>query len=316
MAMSGIRSPHGREASRRDFLAGAAALACCAAAPRSALAQSAPHTFKVGAIEITVISDGLMSLPLSFVLPRMDEGVVSHLLASRGQPAGVTAQVNVLVMKMGDRLVLVDTGGTKDFMPTIGSFAARFEAAGFKAEDVTDVVLTHAHPDHLWGAIDDLDESRFSKARIHMSAVERDFWLKDGLAESMPEGLKGMAAGTQRRLKIIESQIAAARPGTEILPGISLVDTAGHTPGHSSVLMNSGGQSLLVGGDALSSPVISFEKPDWPWGADFDADKGIATRKSLLDRLATDRTALFGYHLPWPGLGRVERKDNAYRLVV
>ena len=81
------------------------------------------------------------------------------------------------------------------------------------------------------------------------------------------------------------------------------------------MLVSSNGQSLLVGGDALPHSIVSFERPDWPWGADLDPDKGIATRKSLLDRLAGDRTPLLGYHLPWPGLGRVERKDNAYRFV-
>lgn len=309
-------SPLSHTLSRRGFVAGLAAAATAPVLSRPALAQAAPHVFKVGEVEITVISDGTMSLPLSFVLPKTDAKTAGDLLAARGQSPDLVAQVNVLVLKTAGKLVLVDTGGTKDFMPTIGGFADRFEAAGFKPDDVTDVVLTHAHPDHLWGAIDALDEPRFAKARVHMSIVERDFWIKDGLAESMPDALKGMTAGTYRRLKIIESQIAAAKPGAEILPGISLVATPGHTPGHCSVFINSGSQSLLVGGDALSSPIISFEKPDWAWGADYDATQGAATRKVLLDRLAADRTPLLGYHLPWPGLGRVERKDLAYRFVM
>lgn len=310
------REPRRFEMSRRGLLRGAGAVALSAAAPVAAWAQATPHTFKVGAIDVTVISDGLMNLPLSFVLPATSPDAATAFLASRGQSPALTAQVNVLVLRSANRLMLIDTGGTPDFMPGLGSFADRFEAAGFKPDDVTDVILTHAHPDHLWGAVDALDEPRYAKARIHMSVAERDFWIKDGLADSMPEALKGMTAGTQRRLKIVESLIAGVKPEVEFLPGISLVDTPGHTPGHCSVLVASGGQSLLVGGDALSNPLISFEKPDWAWGADHDVDRGIATRKRLLDRLATDRTPLLGYHLPWPGLGRVERKDNAYRFAV
>jgi glyoxylase-like metal-dependent hydrolase (beta-lactamase superfamily II) len=310
-ASVGSRSP----ISRRAFLQAGTAAVCAPLMPYAALGQSAPHSFKVGAVEGTVISDGLMSLPLAFVLPQVDEKSAAELLASRGLSATLAAQVNVAVLRTTDRLVLIDAGGSKDFMSTVGDFADRFEAAGFKADDVTDVVLTHAHPDHLWGAIDALDEPRFAKARIHMSAVERDFWMKQGLAESMPDALKGATAGSQRRLKMLESQILAVKAGMEILPGLALVDTAGHTPGHCSVLVSSNGQSLLVGGDALSNSIVSFERPEWPWGADLDPDKGIATRKSLLDRLAVDRTPLLGYHLPWPGLGRVERKDNAYRFV-
>lgn len=297
---------------RRTALTGSLSLAAAASLPAlPARAQAAPHTLKVGSLEVTVISDGSMNLPLSFVLPKTDAKLAADTIGS----AAPIAQVNVLVVKAGDRLVLIDTGGTKDFMPSIGAFADRFEAAGFKPDDVTDVIFTHAHPDHLWGAIDALDEPRFAKARHHFTVAERDFWMKDGLAESMPEALKGMTAGSARRLKLLEAQIVASKPGVEIVPGFSFVDTPGHTPGHGSVLLTSGSAQLLVGGDALSSPVVSFEKPDWVWGADYDADKGIATRKSLLDRLATDKTALLGYHLPWPGTGRVERKDGGYRFV-
>lgn len=300
--------------SRRRVLKGSLAGLCAAALPPAVFAQAEPSRFKVGDIEATVLSDGSMSLPLSFVLPKVEEKVARDLL--QPGPSGLTAQVNVVVLKVGDRLVLVDTGGTKDFMPTIGGFADRFEQAGFNPDAVTDVVLTHAHPDHLWGAIDDLNESRFAKARIHMSIAERDFWLKEGLAESMPDALKGMTAGTQRRLKILEAQISAQKTGSEIVQGLSLMDTAGHTPGHVSVLLSSKGESLVIGGDALSNAIVSFEKPDWAWGADYDTERGIATRKKLLDQLATDRLRLLGYHLPWPGLGRVERKDGAYRFVV
>lgn len=297
---------------RRTALTGSLSLAAAASLPAlPARAQAAPHTLKVGSLEVTVISDGSMNLPLSFVLPKTDAKLAADTIGS----AAPIAQVNVLVVKAGDRLVLIDTGGTKDFMPSIGAFADRFEAAGFKPDDVTDVIFTHAHPDHLWGAIDALDEPRFAKARHHFTVAERDFWMKDGLAESMPEALKGMTAGSARRLKLLEAQIVASKPGVEIVPGFSFVGTPGHTPGHGSVLLTSGSAQLLVGGDALSSPVVSFEKPDWVWGADYDADKGIATRKSLLDRLATDKTALLGYHLPWPGTGRVERKDGGYRFV-
>lgn len=297
---------------RRTALTGTLSLAAAALVPGArARAQASPHKFSIGSLEVTVISDGSMTLPLSFVLPKTDAKIAADTIGSTAP----VAQVNVLVVKASDRLVLIDTGGTKDFMGTIGAFADRFEAAGFKPDDVTDVIFTHAHPDHLWGAIDALDEPRFAKAKHHLTVAERDFWMKDGLAESMPEALKGMTAGSARRLKLLEAQIVASKPGVEIVPGFSYVDTPGHTPGHGSVLLTSGSAQLLVGGDALSSPIISFEKPDWVWGADYDADKGIATRKSLLDRLASDKTALLGYHLPWPGTGRVERKDGAYRFI-
>lgn len=311
-AVSGTTAP----LSRRELLAGAGAGLCSGLLPTRSFAQARPAHFAVGAIEVTVISDGLMHLPLSWALPKIEEKEARAALSGddAAKPA-IAAQVNVVVLRQADRLVLVDAGGTADFMPMLGNFADRFEQAGFKPADVTDVILTHAHPDHLWGAVDSFDEPRFPRARVHLSLAERDFWMQPDLPRSLPEALQGMASGTQRRLKILEASVTAHKAGVEFLPGVSLVDSSGHTPGHASVLVASGSDALLVGGDALSNATISFQKPDWVWGPDFDPYGAIATRKSLLDRLATDRLRLLGYHLPWPGHGHVERKDGAYRFV-
>lgn len=131
----------------------------------------------------------------------------------------------------------------------------------------------------------------------------------------MADNFKGMAAGTHRRLKPLAESIVRRKPDDEIGAGLTFVDTAGHTPGHVSVLLKSGGEQLMIGGDVLSQSVVSFAKPEWAWGPDYESDKAIASRRRTLDQLATDKIRLLGYHLPWPGLGRVERKDGAYRFV-
>ena len=164
--------------------------------------------------------------------------------------------------------------------------------------------------------IDPLDGgTMFPKARHFLPAVERDYWLKPGMETSVPEAVRGGAIGTQRRLKELGDRIETSKPGAEILPGLALVDSAGHTPGHVCVHLRSGTDQLMIGGDALIEPVISFARPDWPWGPDWDKDRAIASRKRLLDMLATDKIPLVGYHLPWPGLGRVERAGSSYRFV-
>jgi glyoxylase-like metal-dependent hydrolase (beta-lactamase superfamily II) len=301
---------------RRTVLAGAAASLVFGGSDR-VFAQSAPHTFKLGTFEITVISDGGMSLPLSFILPKTDPQEAKGLLAKRGLGGDAyAAHVNVTVVKTGDALIVIDSGGTTDFMPTLGQFSDRLERAGVKVADVTHVILTHAHPDHFWGLIDPLDDdSRFTAARHILTTAERDHWLKPGVEDGVPESMKGITIGTTRRMKAVASRIDAVTADSEILSGVTLVSTAGHTPGHASVLLKSGGQSLLVGGDALSHPVVSFERPEWVWGADYDSQVAVSTRKRLLDFLATDRIAILGYHLPWPGIGRVERDGAAYRFV-
>ncbi len=306
--------------SRRRWLSGAATIGAAGVLglPVRGTAADAPaHKFKIGSAEVVVISDGDFTLPASFVLPGRPDAEIEGVFKKAGiAPATIKAEVNVVVIKLGSETILIDTGAGPDFMPTLGRLADRLEAAGVKPEEVTKVVFTHAHADHLWGVIDPLGGgSLFEKAQHVMTAVERDYWLQADVESRVAEPFKAMAAGTHRRLKSIADRIQTAVAGTEIVPGLAYVDTAGHTPGHVSVLLKSGSEQLLIGGDALVNAAVSFAEPAWRWGSDMDPDRAIATRIRLLDRLATEKIALTGYHLPWPGVGRVERKDGAYRFV-
>ncbi len=307
--------------SRRELLKRGSALAAVTSGYFGpAPAWAAPpdeHTFKSGSCEVTVLSDGTLSFPFSFALPARDPKEIETLFASAGLPTdGITAQVNVSIVKTTDALILIDTGSGGDFMPTVGKLPDRLEAAGFAPDAFTHVIFTHAHADHLWGVIDPLDGgTRFTNAKHFMSGVEFDYWSKPGLDADVPDRFKAMAIGTGRRLKAIAERIEKRKAGDEILPGISLVDSAGHSPGHVSVLVGTGGERVMIGGDALNHSLVSFANPGWQWGSDMDADAGAATRIRLLDQLATDKISLIGYHLPWPGVGRIERKDGAYRFV-
>ncbi len=315
--MSG-RSPTHNLTTRRDVLAGAATLGAVAALlPRAALAQATTHHFKVGAIEVTVLTDGSMAMPLGWVLPDRQPDEIGAVFKEAGQNLGDrTLQVNVALVKLGNERILIDAGSGQDFAPARGKLPGNLEKAGIKPEAITKVVFTHAHPDHLWGLIDPLDGgSMYPNARHYMGSVERDYWLTPGIETVVPEAVRGAAAGTQRRLKELGDKIETFKAGTEIVPGFLLFDTAGHTPGHMAVLLRSGSDQLVIGGDALVEPVISFARPEWRWGPDWDQDKAIASRKRLLDMLVTDKTPLLGYHLPWPGAGRVERAGTRYRFV-
>ncbi len=303
--------------SRRAVVGGLAAMSASVGAASPVQAQATPHSVKLGDVEVIVISDGSMSFPTTFALPKTAASDVSTLFAGRATDmAALSVGVNVAVLRMPGALVVIDSGGTSDFMPTLGGFADRLEQAGIMATAVTHVVFTHAHADHLWGVIDPLDDdTRFPNARHFMSAAERDYWLKPGLENNVPDAVKGATIGTQRRVKMLAKRLEAAAPGREVAPGLVAIDTAGHTPGHLSLQLTAGGTSLIVGGDALGNAVVSFERPAWHWGPDVDPPKGATTRKRLLDQLATDRTLLLGYHLPWPGFGRVERHAGAFRCI-
>lgn len=306
---------------RRDMLRGSVALAATVSLrPRSGLAQPATtgvHRLKVGAVAITVLSDGSMELPTSQFLPGRDAAAIAEAFQKQGRTfAGLRAEVNVAVLEIGNEVILIDTGGGTEFMPTLGKLSERMDAAGFKPEAITRVVFTHAHPDHLWGTADPLgEETLFVNAEHLMTVAERDYWLQEDVTTLVAEQFRGMAAGTHRRLKALAERLHTTNAGVEIVSGVQLVDTSGHTPGHVSVLVHSGSEQLLIGGDVLVHDVISFTEPGWQWGTDMDAEKAAASRRRTLDQLAAEHTRLLGYHLPWPGLGHVERHGRAYRFV-
>ena len=308
-----------RMITRREALRGSAGLALAAGLVcqlPAARAQSAVHKLSVGSFEVSILSDGNLTLPMSVAVPGHDANELKALFEPAGLPLDtITAQVNVTVVKTPEALILIDTGGGTEFMPSVGKLADALETAGFALDAFTHVIFTHAHADHLWGVIDPFEGgTRFTKARHIISAVEFDYWMKPGREADVPDMFKTMAVGTARRLASVADRIEQRRPGDEIVPGVQLVDTSGHTPGHVSVLVQSGTERLFVGGDALNHALVSFSHPAWRWGSDMNPDLAIKTRLQLLDRLTSDKAALLGYHLPWPGLGRVERKNTAFQF--
>ncbi len=306
-----------RNVDRRALLAGLGAAVAAPLLSTSVGAASVPAFRRsVGAIEVTVVSDGTLTAPLSFSLPEVPRAAAEAFLTSHGLPAGSPIATNVSVVRSGDELVLIDAGSGANFQPTAGKLADNLEAIGIDASKVTKVVFTHGHADHLWGAIDDLDDSeRFPNASYVIAVEEWDFWTEPDTATRVPDWLTGMARGSARILRRLEGRMERRRSGEQVAPGLTFAGTTGHTPGHMSVMVESGRDRLLIGADALAHAAVSFAHPQWRWGSDHDSDRAVATRRRLLDQLATDGIALVGFHLPWPGCGMVERMENAYRFV-
>ena len=308
----------GRRLDRRAVLAG---LGATFAAPLlvNEPAHAAVPKFRrsVGAVEVTVVSDGALTVPLAFALPDIPPAEAAAFLTSHGLPAGGNPiATNVSLVRSGSELVLIDAGAGANFQPSAGKLAENLAAAGIEPAMISKVVFTHGHADHLWGAIDDFDDSeRFPNASYVMSVPEWDFWTDPDTPTRAPDWLKGMAIGSARILKRLESKVARRNAGEQVAAGVTFVETAGHTPGHMSVMVESGRERLLIGADVLAHGAVSFARPQWRWGSDYDGDRAVATRKRLLDRLATDGVPLIGFHLPWPGYGTVEKKGNAYQFV-
>ena len=299
---------------RRKFLSVAAGLVAAGVIPKSVLALAAPYSFKQGAYDITVVSDGTLTVPLSVVSPEAKPEDLKILLGAMMQGEQAQFEASPLLFKSGSDVILMDTGSGGNFSPTAGKIAESLKAVGVDAGAITKVIFTHAHPDHCWGTLGADGKPIFANASFHVAETEWNFWMAPDLASKMPKEMEGMVKGTQGQLAGIKDKVAMFKPGAEVLPGINVLDTPGHTPGHVSFEL-AGGDGLIITADAITNPLVFFPHPGWKFGFDADHDTAIANRKKLLDMASTGKKKLLGYHWPYPGIGMAEAKDGAYVYV-
>lgn len=298
--------------SKRVFLAG---LGGALAAGLGNIAH-AKTTLTLGAKTLTTLSDGNLVLPANFFFEGLPQDELQPIL----QEAGISGDqleppCNVTLLQDGPRTVLFDVGSGAGFMPSAGQLLDSLDAVGVTPQDVTHVVFTHAHPDHLWGVLDDFDDPIFTNAEFMIGQSEWDYWRDPNTVDTIGEARASFAVGAARRLEAIEDQISFITPGAEVLPGVAAVSSFGHTPGHLAFEIRDGTDAVLVGGDAIGNHHVAFARPEWGSGADQDKDLGAKTRMMLLDRLASEQMTLIGFHLPDGGIGRVESKGDGYQFV-
>jgi len=315
--------------SRRDMLKAGGAAAAMAAGlpllPGSVLAQDERKTtqvpgyyrFDVGDLELTIVSDGNITLPTALEADNVPESELKAFLeANYLNPDTVYSQMNVCLINTGDELILVDTGGGNYFQDSAGKLVENLEAAGHSADQIDKVILTHGHPDHCWGVIDDFEETpRFPNAVYFMNGKELDFWTSKDAASRLPENLKLFATGAFRNLNPIKDKTTRTKADFEVSPGIRTIDSFGHTLAHQSVMVEQGSEKLLITGDAIHHWPISFEHPDWTPILDMEPQQAVETRKRLMSMAADEKLTVVGYHMPYPGIGHIARNGNVFRWV-
>lgn len=298
---------------RRHFLTTAAAALTAPLLPRRLWAGT---SLTLGNFQIDTLSDGNLVLPGDFILGGMPQEEMAAIVQKYGLPTDqLTPPCNVTLLRDGTNTVLFDVGSGPDFQPSAGKLMEAFDALGLTVDDVTHVLFTHAHPDHLWGLLDDFDEPLFPNAAYMIGQAEFDYWTDPNTVTTIGEARTTFAVGAARRLEAIAEQVTMITDGAEVLPGVAAYLTPGHTPGHMAFELRSGAGSAMVVGDAIGNHHVAFERPDWASGSDQDKDMAAATRARLLDRLVAEKMALIGFHLPGGGIGRAEAQGDGFRFV-
>ncbi|MDI3334894.1 MBL fold metallo-hydrolase [Defluviimonas aestuarii] len=289
-------------------------LTAAAAAPFAPLRVWAANTLSIGDIRIDTLSDGNLMLPGNFLFGDMPQDELKVILGRYGVPADqVTPPCNVTLLRDGTNTVLFDVGAGPDFQASAGKLSEAMEAMDLTPDEVTHVLFTHAHPDHIWGLLDEFDEPVFANAEYMIGEAEFAYWTDPDTVSTIGEARTTFAVGAARRLGAIADSVRLLVDGEEPLSGIAARLTPGHTPGHMAFEI-AGQTPVMVLGDCIANHHVAFERPDWLSGSDQDTALAAETRVALLDRLAADGFIISGYHLPGGGIGRAEKTDTGYRF--
>ena len=273
------------------------------------------YKYKVGSIEVTAVYDGIWRKPHD---PTFIKGVTIDETKAALAKAGLTTDfmpipLTVLVLKIGDKHIMIDAGsGVGQWQANATHLPANMKAAGIDRSQISTILVSHFHPDHVWGLMEKgTNDAVFPEAELVVNRVEYDFWTESGRVETLPEGRR--AAGrriadvfpTWKNWRLVES-------GTEVAPGIQMLDAYGHTPGHSVFLVTSGRDQLMVSNDTMYVPALLAPHPEWQGSYDQDGSMAITTRRKITDRAIADRMMICGAHFPVPGLGTFVKDGNAY----
>lgn len=324
------------EVSRRVLLTGAATAATAAtmtlASSGSSLAQDkgsaassqqGPGIYrqKIGDILMTCVTDGANSFPRSdgFVSNVKPQEVAAALEAAFLPVDRITLTFTPVVLETSGRVIVVDTGlgeaAFKSSKGVGGQFHTNLNTAGYDAKSVDQVVISHFHADHIGGLITEGGKAAFPNSEILVPAAEYAFWLDSGNASRAATSVvQANFERAKRVMGILGSSVKQFDAGVEVVPGVTSIATPGHTPGHTSFIINSAGEKAIIQADATTHPNLFAERPGWHVWSDMDPDLAEQSRRKLYELAASEKILVQAFHFSFPTLGHIAKQETDYRF--
>lgn len=300
---------------------GAAIAAACCAAPAQAAAPmakfQAPGFYRtmLGDFEVTVLNDGTVELPVDTLL-KMPKDKADKALAKSFEHSPLETSVNGYLINTGDKLVLVDVGAAGLFGPTLGKLVANLKASGYQPEQVDEIYITHMHPDHVGGLVAD-GQRAFPNAVVRAGKADADYWLSQANLDHAQAEQKGFFQGAMGAFGpyVQANKFVPITANTELVPGVKSYASAGHTPGHTTYVVESKGQKLVLLGDLMHVAAVQFDEPAVTIAFDSDNQAAAVQRKAAFADAAKHGYLIGAAHLQFPALGHLRASGKGYQFV-
>ena len=287
-----------------------------AAAPMVKKQAPGYYRMMLGDFEVTALTDGWLPVKPSELLTNTSPARVGKSLARAFLSEPVETSVNVYFINTGTKLVLVDTGVGGAHGPNLGKLAANLLASGYTPEQVDEVYVTHMHGDHIGGLMADVRRA-FPNATVRAARREADYWLSKERMEAAPQDAR---SGFERAMAMFTPYVTAGRfrpfdGDTELVPGVRALASYGHTPGHTSYVVESKGEKLVLWGDLIHVAAVQFGEPAVTIKYDKEPKAAAAERRKAFAAAAQGGYWVGAAHLAFPGIGHVRAEGRAYAFV-